>query len=328
MIFELETVKFEINLDKVSRYEIHGIGVGFDDIKYATIEYLINSDSIAGYIRFIDDSKSQPFYDIYYYNFKENLFDKFLLWNGWKIKKTSSIFFPINYPDYTYQVICPKGQTENYHLYSSGSTIADDFNKVYPNIKFRELKFIQIVSSFPDLKSLQLAFEKNNWEISNLDKERRPENVLTPILNSVIDHPIQFSVLSNLQNLVGLKEVKDEIDTLIKQVQIRKQKLEKGITVIPSTLHLVFTGNPGTGKTSVARIIAKAYKELGILKKDYLVETSRPEIVGQYVGHTAPKMKSIFESALMEFCLLMKHIPFIKRIVMILAKKQSTLCLS
>ncbi len=102
----------------------------------------------------------------------------------------------------------------------------------------------------------------------------------------------------NLQSLIGLNEVKGEVESLCQQVEIRKRKIEKGILVTPSTLHLVFTGNPGTGKTTVARIIAEVYKELGILKKGHMVETSRSEIVGQYVGHTAPKMNSIFKSAL------------------------------
>jgi SpoVK/Ycf46/Vps4 family AAA+-type ATPase len=73
---------------------------------------------------------------------------------------------------------------------------------------------------------------------------------------------------------------------------------EKGLKTPKLSLHLVFTGSPGTGKTTVARIVARIYKDLGVLKKGHLVETDRSGLIGQYVGQTAPRVNALCDSAL------------------------------
>ena len=101
-----------------------------------------------------------------------------------------------------------------------------------------------------------------------------------------------------LASLIGLTSVKEEITSLANYVKIQKMRQEKGMKTPPVSYHCVFTGNPGTGKTTVARIVAQIYQELGILKKGHLVETDRSGLVAEYVGQTAVKTNKIIDSAL------------------------------
>lgn len=106
------------------------------------------------------------------------------------------------------------------------------------------------------------------------------------------------TLLQDLHQLVGLREVKAEVSSLANLIRIRKLREEKGIKSPAMSLHLVFTGNPGTGKTSVARLIAEIYRELGILKKGHLVEVDRSGLVAGFVGQTALKVREVCQRAL------------------------------
>ena len=101
-----------------------------------------------------------------------------------------------------------------------------------------------------------------------------------------------------LNGLIGLESVKQEVRTLANFVKVQKQRQEQGLKTPKLSYHLVFTGSPGTGKTTVARIVARIYKDLGILKKGHLVETDRSGLIGQYVGQTAPRVNAMCDSAL------------------------------
>lgn len=114
----------------------------------------------------------------------------------------------------------------------------------------------------------------------------------------IVNKPIEGDPYEELNDLIGLDEVKAEVRSLANFVKVQKQREEKGLKTPNLSYHLVFTGSPGTGKTTVARIVARIYKDLGILKKGHLVETDRSGLIGQYVGQTAPRVNAMCDSAL------------------------------
>lgn len=108
----------------------------------------------------------------------------------------------------------------------------------------------------------------------------------------------QIAAQKELSALIGLKEAKKEVRALIDFVKIQSARKEKGLKTLDLSYHCVFTGHPGTGKTTVARIVASMYRELGILKSGHLVETDRSGLVAEYMGQTAVKTNKIIDSAL------------------------------
>ena len=110
--------------------------------------------------------------------------------------------------------------------------------------------------------------------------------------------PDLSSLLKQLDALVGLEKIKASVKSLINLVKVRKLREENGLAVPPMSLHMVFMGNPGTGKTTVARILSELYCAIGVLSKGHLVEVDRSGLVAGFVGQTAIKTSDIIKKAL------------------------------
>jgi stage V sporulation protein K len=103
---------------------------------------------------------------------------------------------------------------------------------------------------------------------------------------------------AELESLIGLESVKEQVRALVAFLQVQGQRLERGLPEVATSQHLVFLGNPGTGKTTIARLLAHMYRTMGLLKKGHLVEVDRAGLVGEYVGMTALKTERVIRRAL------------------------------
>ena len=140
--------------------------------------------------------------------------------------------------------------------------------------------------------------EEGNDKDKITQNESTKENGKDKKESVVINEPLEGDPYKELDELIGLEDVKEEVRSLANFVKVQKMRQDKGLKTPKMSYHLVFTGSPGTGKTTVARIVARIYKDLGILKQGHTVETDRSGLVAEYMGQTAIKTNALVDSAL------------------------------
>lgn len=118
------------------------------------------------------------------------------------------------------------------------------------------------------------------------------------VKNEMTNNKQVQSILEEIENLVGLENVKKLIFEIQAYIEIQRKRKEENLATDPLVLHMIFKGNPGTGKTTVARCIARLFKELDVLKKGHVIEIERADLVGEYIGHTALKTREQIQRAL------------------------------
>lgn len=142
-------------------------------------------------------------------------------------------------------------------------------------------------------------------KITTCDKNEKVDKLLSIETDKKSEEGIEPDEEKNLQelldelnSLIGLEKVKHEVKKRINQIQVDKKREQVGLKKSSMSLHLVFTGNPGTGKTIVARKLAAIYKQLGVLSKGQFIEVDRSSLVGGYVGSTAIKTQEVIDKAI------------------------------
>ncbi len=178
-------------------------------------------------------------------------------------------------------------------------------NKLDLRVQFFSLlyRFFSVIAKADDKiteRESQWLEKLMSYPTSNNDHEAeiKGANVKNTLKENDIQEDKASDPLNELHGLIGLSEVKEEVTALSNFVKIQQERENKGMKSVGMSYHCVFTGNPGTGKTTVARILAAIYKNLGVLKKGHLIETDRSGLVAEYVGQTAIKTNKIIDSAL------------------------------
>ena len=185
---------------------------------------------------------------------------------------------------------CKEGDIENY-----------DFQEVGIKLKSSGELIVSYYSCFSSsVGSIYMTLDTHANEVeTNVDlKNDNNKNMFFYKKNSNKSKDDENDPYVKLDKLIGLDEIKKDVSNLVNLVKMQIRRQKQGLKPIPVSLHLVFSGNPGTGKTTIARILAEIYKEIGVLSKGQLVEVDRSGLVAGYVGQTALKTQEKIEEAI------------------------------
>src|SRR5699024_10795743 len=131
-------------------------------------------------------------------------------------------------------------------------------------------------------------------KISSITKS----SIYTSKIEVIPKHDIFKDIEKEMGNLIGLENIKKILKEIYAWVYVNKQRESLGLKSDNQVLHMLFKGNPGTGKTSVARIVGKLLHQLNILSKGHLIEAERADLVGEYIGHTAQKTRDLIKKSM------------------------------
>lgn len=159
------------------------------------------------------------------------------------------------------------------------------------------INFLIEMNGYNDSVKQKEAIDVKNDIALNKELTGNNDMIEIPTRSEIIKEKSLDELLGELNSLIGLEKVKSEVRKRINQIRVDKRREKAGFKASSISLHLVFTGNPGTGKTTVARKIAAIYKHLGVLSQGQFIEVDRSGLVGAYVGATALKTQEVIDKA-------------------------------
>ncbi|MEK1390832.1 AAA family ATPase [Limosilactobacillus fermentum] len=171
-----------------------------------------------------------------------------------------------------------------------------ELSKIFsPNVRLENnslLNLNSLISTAGEVADL-------NWEVDETSNYFIPEEEISEAPEETVSEENEIDATTQLNELVGLKRVKNEIDKMIKIVKVNHQRVAQGLSPIKQSLHSVFMGNPGTGKTTVARLMGQVLFENGVFSGDEFIykEVSEADLVSNHIGETAIKTTNVLESA-------------------------------
>ena len=266
-----------------------------------------------------EDNDLKHAFDSYMANLRQNINDlkrfnyEFMLMS----LNTEILADIMNYNDFKKTLSGDDFKIVNDDMFADGSSFNTEYMDVLKDIFSNDHRTLDDVS-LPDSNNANESLDKfkkglKNTSSSNFKPNENPEEGTGNPKGSDADKDTESEdgagenveeeesledILAKLNNLIGLENVKSDVNSLINLIQIRKIREERGIEQPDMSLHLVFSGNPGTGKTTVARLLGEIYSKIGILSKGHLVETDRSGLVAGYVGQTAIKTQEKIKEAM------------------------------